>query len=66
MFESAPYLNCPRCGLTIRPTVAVEHCPRCLALRRTAVAMFASALPADELYGERPPTAGDEQTEGAA
>ena len=66
MFEGAQYLNCPRCGLTIRPRVAVEHCPRCLALRRTAVAMFASTLPADELYGERAPTAADEQTEGPA
>ena len=66
MFESAPYLNCPRCGLTIRPTVAVEHCPRCLALRRTAVTMFASTLPADELYGENATPAADQQTEGPA
>ena len=63
MFGSAQYLNCPRCGLTIRPRVAVEHCPRCLAWRRTAVTMFASTLPAGELYGERATPADDEQIE---
>ena len=47
------HLNCPRCGLTIRPRVgwlAIEHCPRCLARRRVAVPLFASTLPAAELY----------------
>jgi hypothetical protein len=69
VFRNAQYLNHPRCGLTIRPRaewLAVEHCPRCLARRRTAVNLFASTLPADELYGERETPADDEQTEGAA
>lgn len=51
--DPAVYLNCPQCGLTIAPKVdwlVVEHCPRCLARRRTAVRLFASTLPARELY----------------
>jgi hypothetical protein len=47
------YLNCPRCGLTIRPKagwLTVEHCPRCAARTRGLVSMFASTLPASELY----------------
>lgn len=46
------HLNCPRCGLTIRPRapwLTIEHCPRCLARSRTPVALFASTLPAAEL-----------------
>jgi hypothetical protein len=38
----APFLNCPRCGLSIRPKarwMTVEHCPRCLARARVAVRM---------------------------
>lgn len=49
------HLNCPRCGLTIVPKatwLVVEHCPRCLARRRLAVRMFASTLPAAELYAK--------------
>jgi hypothetical protein len=44
---------CPRCGLTIKPrlaSLAVEHCPRCVARSRVAVRLFASTLPARELY----------------
>jgi len=44
------YLNCPSCGLTIRPSadwLTVEHCPRCLARRRTRVAMVASPAPGE-------------------
>jgi hypothetical protein len=40
------YLNCPRCGLSIRPKadwLAVEHCPRCIARSRGLVRMFASS-----------------------
>jgi hypothetical protein len=49
----ADYLNCPRCGLTITPRadwLCIEHCPRCIARRRVLVKLFASALPAAELY----------------
>ena len=66
---SVQHLNCPRCGLTIRPRaewLAVEHCPRCLARRRTAVNMFASTVLADEPYGERATPADDERIEGPA
>jgi hypothetical protein len=47
------YLNCPRCGLTIRPKadwLTLEHCPRCVARTHGLVRMFASTLPARELY----------------
>jgi Na+-translocating membrane potential-generating system (MpsC) len=53
--RAAPFLNCPRCGLSIRPKarwMAVEHCPRCLVRARVAVKMFSSPLPAVELYEE--------------
>ena len=56
MLRGAQYLNCPACGLTIRlraEWLAIERCPRCLARRRVAVNLFASTLPADQLYGER-------------
>lgn len=48
-----PFLNCPRCGLSIVPRaerLRVEHCPRCLARCRTVVELFASRLPTEELY----------------
>jgi hypothetical protein len=41
--------------LTITPKadwLAVEHCPRCIARRGILVALFASTLPVDALYGE--------------
>jgi hypothetical protein len=51
------YLNCPRCGLTVRPrpaSLVIEHCPRCIARRRTAVRLVASTQPADKPYaGDR-------------
>jgi hypothetical protein len=49
----APYLNCPRCGLSIRPRtawLAISHCPRCIARSRTLVELFRSRLPAEVLY----------------
>jgi hypothetical protein len=61
---AAPFLNCPRCGLSIRPKarwMTVEHCPRCLARARVAVEMFSSRLPASELYHEvGPPHPGNQ------
>jgi hypothetical protein len=53
--RAAPFSNCPRCGLSIRPKarwMVVEHCPRCLARARVAVKMFSSPLRAAELYEE--------------
>jgi hypothetical protein len=49
-----PYLNCSRCGLSIRPRhsmLAIEHCPRCIARARVAVKMVESRLPARALAG---------------
>jgi hypothetical protein len=49
------FLNCPRCGLSIRQRhswLAIEHCPRCLARSRIPVTLFASPLPVGELYGD--------------
>jgi hypothetical protein len=48
------FLNCPRCGLSIRQrarSLRIDHCPRCLARSRAMVELFASTLPSDELYG---------------
>ena len=53
--RAAQFLNCPRCGLSIRPKarwLAIEHCPRCLAHARVAVKMFSSPLSVAELYRE--------------
>lgn len=47
------FLNCPRCGLSIRPRarwLAIEHCPRCMARAQIPVSLFASPLPTAELY----------------
>jgi hypothetical protein len=49
------FLPCPRCGLSIRQRrqwLANERCPRCLARSRIPITLFASALPADELFGD--------------
>jgi hypothetical protein len=51
---SAPYLNCPRCGLSIEVRsrwLAIRHCPRCIARTRTVVELFGSGLPADARHG---------------
>jgi hypothetical protein len=42
------YMNCPRCGLSIRlraSYLTLESCPRCLARRYVAVQMFVSDRP---------------------
>jgi hypothetical protein len=52
---ATPYLNCPRCGLSIALRsrwLAITHCPRCVARSRTIVELFSSRLPARALYGE--------------
>ena len=53
--HAVSFLNCPRCGLSIRPKarwLTIEHCPRCMALARIPVKLFSSTLPAAELYSE--------------
>ena len=53
---ASPFLNCPRCGLSIRMKAAwwsaIEYCPRCIARARIAVKLFSSGLPAAELYAD--------------
>jgi hypothetical protein len=49
------FLNCPRCGLTIKlraPWLAIRFCPRCLARSQSVVELFSSALPVEALYAE--------------
>jgi hypothetical protein len=51
-----PYLNCPRCGLTVAVRVewlAVKRCPRCLALARTAVDLRPCQAPLQQAPRER-------------
>lgn len=53
--SAVQFLNCPRCGLSIKPRgswLAVEHCPRCIGRARVPVQLFSSSLPAAELYAE--------------
>ena len=66
---SASFLNCPRCGLSLRPRASwltIEHCPRCIARDRTAVKLFSYPLPAIEHYGQGfAPNARDTTTDQA-
>ncbi len=44
-----PYLNCPRCALSIRIAadyLAMRHCPRCLARARAPVPLYETPEPA--------------------
>jgi len=53
--RAGSFLNCPRCGLSIRPKArgsTIEHCPRCLARASIQVKLFSSPLPPTELYRE--------------
>ena len=53
--QSSVFLNCPRCGLSIKPRggwLAIEHCPRCLARARVPVRLFSSRLPTAKLYSD--------------
>jgi hypothetical protein len=66
------FLNCPRCGLTIKlraPWLAIRLCPRCLARSQSVVELFTSALPAEVLYAEgsapRHDRCGDERRVGS-
>jgi hypothetical protein len=43
-----PYLNCPRCALSIRVRadfLTIRNCPRCIARARLPVPMYSSASP---------------------
>jgi ribosomal protein S27AE len=51
------YMNCPRCGLSIRlhpRMLTVRHCPRCVAVQRRLVELVSSPLPTEKPYtGDR-------------
>lgn len=52
--HEAVFLNCSRCGLSIRVRFAsleVEHCPRCLVRARLLQPLFRSPLPLTTLCG---------------
>lgn len=52
--EGVLYLNCPQCGLTLMPKarwLAIEHCPRCIARRSSAIKMLRTTSPIDPLSG---------------
>lgn len=52
-------LNCPRCGLSIRPRVrwlAIAHCPRCLATARIPVRLNAYGIATRNLHDEHAST----------
>lgn len=52
---ATPFLNCPRCGLSIAlrsRSLANTHCPRCRGRDSTIVELFSSWLPADALYAD--------------
>jgi len=59
---AVPYLNCSRCGLSIRvrfASIEPENCPRCLARSRIAQPLFHSQLTIHELSdqdGDTPPS----------
>ena len=50
--DAEMFLNCSRCGLSIRArfvSLEVEHCPRCLARARLLQPLFRSPLPITRL-----------------
>ncbi len=55
-----PYLNCPRCGLSIHSAAAqpaFDECPRCAAKVARRVPLFRSELPYRLLAEKSAPTA---------
>jgi len=54
--DTAMFLNCSRCGLSIRlrfASLQLEHCPRCLARARLLQPLFRSSAPLEVLRDER-------------
>ena len=53
----AVFMNCPRCGLSIRRKVdrlMLEHCPRCAGRAGIPVPLFVSARPAVSWHRDGP------------
>jgi hypothetical protein len=56
------YLNCPRCRLAVKlraPSLAMRHCPRCVARAGVLVELFTSSLPYERLAAPRSVGAGE-------
>lgn len=54
----AVFLNCPRCGLSLRRRVdwlTVEYCPRCIGRAEIPVKLFVCTRPADDWHQPLPP-----------
>jgi anti-sigma B factor antagonist len=54
-----PYMNCPRCGLSVRlrpPYLTLQRCPRCIAKFGISVPMQISEGPGDQPGSEKPTT----------
>lgn len=54
--RATSFLNCPRCGLSVRQKASrltIEYSPRCIARARILVKLFSSPLPAGEVNRER-------------
>jgi hypothetical protein len=55
--SGAVFLNCPRCGLSIRrpaDRLTLEDCPRCAGRAGIAVRLFVSARPAVSWHRDGP------------
>jgi hypothetical protein len=62
-----PYLNCPRCALSIRiqaTDLAMEHCPRCLGRARMPVPLYETPKPARVDLFRRTATSADAPASG--
>jgi len=56
-----PYLNCPRCRITVRlraDAIAPEHCPRCERKHGVREAVFLSSTPSRLWNLPQMPTSG--------
>ncbi len=52
----AVFLNCPRCGLSVRrrfESLMLEHCPRCIGRAGISVRMFVTERPAIQWHRDR-------------
>ncbi|GAC1320996.1 MAG: hypothetical protein NVSMB25_14140 [Thermoleophilaceae bacterium] len=60
--QPMPYLNCPRCALSIRIRAAflvMRHCPRCLARARVTVPLYETPESVNPSLFRRPAAALD-------
>ena len=51
-----PYLNCPRCGLSVRVQadfLMMRNCPRCLARSASAIPLYETPAPVQVAFLRR-------------